>query len=103
MSEFAELLGPSFIVSRKIFNNDLLTSFLSILLEARPKDRAYLLLTFISKAEVLVKKPLFSIKFAEEKKLDIERTISLLKRIKEYKEFSQRIVGCVFSSIKDGD
>lgn len=84
MSEFAELLGPSFIVSRKIFNNDLLTSFLSILLEARPKDRAYLLLTFISKAEVLVKKPLFSIKFAEEKKLDIERTISLLKRIKEY-------------------
>lgn len=27
----------------------------------------------------------------------------LIKRIKEYKEFSQRIVGCVFSSIKDGD
>ena len=27
----------------------------------------------------------------------------LIKRIKEYKEFSQRIVGCVFNSIKDGD
>ena len=27
----------------------------------------------------------------------------LIKRIKDYKEFSQRIVGCVFSSIKDGD
>ena len=27
----------------------------------------------------------------------------LIKRIKEYKDFSSRIVGCVFDSIKDGD
>ena len=27
----------------------------------------------------------------------------LIKRIKDYKEFSQRVVGCVFNSIKGGD